>query len=137
MKWRPSHATGVPLETALVDSARDFSMPGGKLAIEIGRRLQAGEGLTQILQSSSAVLPPVYRAVIEAGMRSGRLPAALEGLAASTRRVAQLRTLARTAIMYPLVVARIGVRTVRVVDHALFNRWFRRPTRSSACRKTR
>ena len=80
-------------------------MPGGKLAIEIGRRLQAGEGLTQILHSSSAVLPPAYRAVIEAGMRSGRLPAALEGLAASTRRVAQLRTLARTAIMYPLVVA--------------------------------
>jgi general secretion pathway protein F len=95
---------GVPLDRGLRALAAD--MPGrlGSLAGEIGRRLERGETLAQILAESQHSFPPAYRAVIEAGLRAGRLPAALEDVARSARRISHLRASLGTALLYPLVV---------------------------------
>jgi general secretion pathway protein F len=96
---------GVPLEQGLTQVARDLARRPGTIAAELARRMQAGESLTHILASSPETFPPSYCAVVEAGMRSGRLPAALEGLASASRQLAEMRRMTRLAMLYPVFVA--------------------------------
>ncbi len=49
-------------------------------------------------------LPPAYRAVVQAGLRAGRLPAALEAVAGSARRLTETYRAAVVAVAYPLMV---------------------------------
>jgi general secretion pathway protein F len=95
---------GVPLDRGLKELAAD--MPGrlGQLARDIGQRLESGESLSHILAESQHPFPPAYRAVVEAGLRAGRLPAALEDVARTARRISHLRTSLGTALLYPLIV---------------------------------
>ena len=95
---------GVPLEPALAELGSD--MPGrlGAIAATFAERTRRGESLLEILSDQSLQLPPVYRAVVEAGLRTGRLPAALEALAGSIRRVAETRRGVAAAAFYPLLV---------------------------------
>jgi len=46
----------------------------------------------------------MYRAVVNAGCRAGRLAAALEGVSVTLRRLAQIRRMTAAAIVYPLLV---------------------------------
>jgi len=96
---------GVPLASGLAALADDLSGSRGQISAEIARRMQAGESLTHILETSRAQFPPSYRAVVEAGVRSGRLTSALEGLATASRRIAELRRLNRAALVYPMTIA--------------------------------
>lgn len=96
---------GVPLEQGLLEAAGDLSNRSGKLATDVAHRMRTGESFLHIIASSPGIFPPAYRAVVEAGARTGRLSSALEGLANSARRAAELRRLARAAIVYPLSVA--------------------------------
>lgn len=96
--------SGVPLGRGLTNLAADLPDRLGKVAAEVGRHMGAGESLPQALRSLGDQIPPVYRAVVEAGIRAGRLPVALEGLARTTRRAAQLRRSVGVALLYPLLV---------------------------------
>jgi general secretion pathway protein F len=96
---------GVPLDRGLRELARD--MPGrlGRLADELGTRLQSGQPLDRaVADRLSSSLPPAYRAVIAAGLRAGRLPAALEGVSRTARLIGQLRRTVGLSLIYPLVV---------------------------------
>lgn len=95
---------GVPLESALAELGAD--MPGrlGKIVTTIAQETSRGESLPQVFSRHSAGLPPVYRAVVEAGLRTGRLSSALEALAGSIRRVAETRRAVAMAAIYPLLV---------------------------------
>jgi len=96
---------GVPLEKGLALAAADLSRRSGKVAAELSERLAIGESLLHALAHSPETFPPVFCAVVEAGLRSGRLSVALEGLAKSSRRIAELRRLTRVAMLYPVFVA--------------------------------
>jgi general secretion pathway protein F len=95
---------GVPLEPALAELGADLPGRLGRLASMLAERASRGQSLPQVLSDESARLPPVYRAVVEAGLRSGRLAAALEALAGSIRRVAETRRGVVVAALYPLLV---------------------------------
>ncbi len=95
---------GVPLDRGLKELSADLPGRLGNLAGDIGRRLEKGESLTQILADSRHPFPPAYRAVVEAGLRAGHLPAALEDVARTARRISHLRTSLGTALLYPLIV---------------------------------
>jgi general secretion pathway protein F len=100
---------GVPLDRGLQALAAD--MPGrlGQLAGQVGQRIAAGQPLDQaVTQQLSSSLPPAYRAVLIAGQRSGRLSAALEGVAQTARRISQLRKAIGLALVYPLLVLLIA-----------------------------
>jgi type II secretory pathway component PulF len=99
---------GVPLDKGLVEVAGDISGRAGAFSESLGRRLASGESLQQIVQQDGKVFPPVYAAVVTAGLRAGRLPAALECLATSLRRVAELQRTVRFALVYPLLVAGVA-----------------------------
>jgi general secretion pathway protein F len=95
---------GVPLDRGLRALARE--MPGrlGSIAAEIGERLESGRPLEQVVADLGTALPPAYQAVVAAGIRSGRLPAAMEGIAHTARRISLLRNSIYLSLVYPLVV---------------------------------
>src|SRR5882672_11228734 len=72
---------GVPLERGLAHASADLSRHSGKVAADLSARMQAGESLPRALADFPKTFSPVFRAVVDAGLRTGRLPAALEGLA--------------------------------------------------------
>jgi len=95
---------GVPLEPALAELGRDLPGRLGQIAQAVAQRSSLGESLPKIVSEQSAGWPPVYRAIVEAGMKAGRLPAALEALAGSIRRIAETRRSVAMATLYPLML---------------------------------
>ena len=95
---------GVPLEQGLVHLGGD--MPGrlGTIAETIATELQRGDSLVDVLDRYPSSFPPVYRAVVQAGIKAGRLSAALESVASSARRLAETRRMIVAAFLYPLLV---------------------------------
>ncbi len=77
---------GAPLEPGLRAFARETPGRLGEVAAQMSERLARGESLAASTQMLPGV-PPIYASVVEAGVRAGRLPAALEGLADAARRV--------------------------------------------------
>ncbi len=105
---------GVPLESGLSNVSADLGGRNGEVANDLAARLRAGESLSHVLESSPSTFPPVFTAVVEAGLRSGRLSAALEGLAKSARRIADLRRLARRGHVISRFCSVFGIRVVCV-----------------------
>jgi len=95
---------GIPLERGLLAAGRDLPGRLRGIATALGERMSRGESLPEALESSGAAVPTVYRAVVEAGLRSGRLSTALEGLAAYARGFAEARRSVILALWYPLLV---------------------------------
>jgi len=95
---------GMPLELGLEALGRD--MPGGlgRLAETLAERSSRGQPLAAALAELGPHMPPACRAVVEAGLRAGRLEAALESLAGMLRRLAELRRMLAVALLYPLIV---------------------------------
>jgi type II secretory pathway component PulF len=95
---------GVPLEQGLAELGAD--MPGrlGRAAEALAERCARGESLEQALADQALDLPPAYRAVVEAGIRAGRLPAALQAVAAAAHRTAETQRAAIVAVSYPLLI---------------------------------
>ena len=95
---------GVPLERGLIEAGREIRGRLGEIANDLGTRLSQGERLPEALVQSDRAMPDVYRAVVEAGVRSGRLSQALEGMAAIARNYADARRAVGLAMLYPLIV---------------------------------
>jgi len=95
---------GVPLDRGLLAIGKD--MPGrlGRIAVSLGRRLESGEDLAAALSQSGSEFPAIYRAVVLAGLRSGRLSVALEGIAKTARRVTETRRVMLVSMVYPFLV---------------------------------
>jgi len=110
---------GVPLEPALGELSRDLPGRLGKIAAIVAQRSSRGESLLQVVSQQAGQLPPVYRAVVEAGLKTGRLPAALEALAGAIRRTAQTRRSVAMAALYPLLVLIAAWGLFAVFAHAL------------------
>src|SRR5215469_8849422 len=82
---------GVPLESGLAELGRELPGHHGRVARALSQRLARGASLDQALLESRDEFPELYVSVVTAGLKSGRLASALEGLAAAARRVAELR----------------------------------------------
>jgi general secretion pathway protein F len=95
---------GVPLERGLVVAGRDVRGRLGRIATALSQRLARGESLPEALEGERQAVPPLYRAVVEAGARCGRLPIALEGLARYVRGYSEARAAIGLALWYPLLV---------------------------------
>lgn len=95
---------GIPLDRGLKQVARDMPRSVAPIAERLGEELDRGVSLPEALESSGVRFPPVYRAVVEAGIRSGRLAAALETVAHCTRRLAEARRMVTASLIYPLLV---------------------------------
>jgi general secretion pathway protein F len=97
--------SGFPLPAGLKDFGRDTGGRVGRLMELIGSRLEQGQALEGILASAELGIPEVYLAVVQAGLRSGRLASALEGVAYALRQLLELRQTLWTAMIYPTCIA--------------------------------
>ncbi len=95
---------GVPLGRGLADVGEDVHGAVGRISRTLAERLAKGETLENVLANNGQQFPPLYAAMVEAGVRSGRLASALEELSGSLRRLAALRRLVAVAAIYPLIV---------------------------------
>jgi general secretion pathway protein F len=95
---------GVPLEQGLAGLEGQWRGRLGRISRVLGQRIERGESLSTILQQEPGVFPPVYRAAIEAGMKCGRLGAALEAVASSARRLLEIRRMVAGGVLYPVIV---------------------------------
>ncbi len=93
----------VPIGRGLLDLGADMPRRLRDAAERIGTRLERGERLDEVIRDESG-LPPVYRAVVSAGIASGRLPDALERLSSTLRRLVEVRRLVMLASVYPLTL---------------------------------
>ncbi len=94
----------VPLDKGLTQMSQDLTGRTGQLASQLGEELSRGESFSDALRSSGVRFPPIYQAVVEAGLQSGRLSTALETVARSTRRLAEARRTVVASLIYPLFV---------------------------------
>jgi len=95
---------GIPLDQGLRALGQDLPGQLGRAASALGQRLHRGETLERAFEQMDHTFPPIYQAVVMVGLRSGRLPAALEGIATTSRRIAQLRRSMVISMVYPLIV---------------------------------
>jgi general secretion pathway protein F len=98
---------GMPLEPHLNALAKDRSAMG-RLAGRLGQHMSAGMTLGDALDAESASVPPLFRAIVKAGLRAGRLSAALESLTLHSRQVMELRRTIELSLVYPLLVTCFG-----------------------------
>jgi type II secretory pathway component PulF len=99
---------GVPLERGLLRAGGDLTGGLKRITQALGSRLSRGESLGQALEAEKGTIPPLYRAVVEAGARSGRLPAALEGLAQYVRSYSEARSAIGVALWYPILILSVA-----------------------------
>ena len=95
---------GIPLERGLDGAAGEYQGRLGHALRDLGQRLDAGEPLAAAIAQSGSSLPAVYQAIIEAGLRSGRLADALQGMARIGRGVIEARRTIVLACFYPGLV---------------------------------
>lgn len=96
---------GLPVEQGLRLIAQDLK--GGRLAAAIERvanELQQGKGLDEAFAAHRGAFPPLYGAVVQAGVRTGNLPAVLMGLGRHLELLQRLRSAVWRAVAYPAVV---------------------------------
>lgn len=95
---------GIPIDRGLLQLAQDLPKRLSAHATQIGEQLQAGKSLADVVSMQDSPFPAVYRSVVEAGLRSGNLSVALEGIARISRQLAELRRLVASALAYPLIL---------------------------------
>ena len=71
---------GVPLDLGLSQVSRDPDRAIELINAAIKRRMQNGASLADAVSQEDDILPPIYQSVVSAGLRCGRLPAALAAL---------------------------------------------------------
>ena len=95
--------SGLPIEKSFLNMSHDIPKRLCKHLAELAAELEKGKSLADAVRDDP-MFPPVYAAVVEAGIRSGNLAGALDSIAQSARVLRDTRSfLLRTAI-YPMVL---------------------------------
>lgn len=95
---------GVPLEPGLVRLSQAASSRLRPVVERIASRLGQGESLVEALRAEESDLSPVYVAIVEAGMASGKLPEALETVVRYTDLYDTTRRSLFVSLLYPACV---------------------------------
>jgi type II secretory pathway component PulF len=109
----------VPLEPGLVRLARDLPRRPAELTESVSRQLAAGQSLEQALDDPKLRAPSVFRAALRAGVRSGRLAEALEGVALAARRMTELRRAVGLSLIYPTIIVCVGLLQIPLLADVL------------------
>ncbi len=99
---------GIPLELGLRRLSQTVSGRLGELAERLVVRLEQGDSLVTAIRAEETLVSPLYAAVVEAGLRADRLPAALDGLVTFGRTLQETRRRVQLALLYPAIVAVIA-----------------------------
>lgn len=99
---------GIPLELGLRGFSGSVGTRLGRLSERLSQRLASGQSLPEALAEEGPAVSPVYTAVMEAGLASGRLPEALDSLATSGQLIQETRHRVTLSLLYPLLCCLVG-----------------------------
>ena len=99
---------GIPLDRGLAQLGKEMPGPLGGVAQSLAQHVERGASLAEALTASGGQLPPGYRALVEAGLYSGRFMRGVELLAESLRRLAEVRRVAVAALVYLICVVALA-----------------------------
>jgi type II secretory pathway component PulF len=98
-------AAGMPIEHGLRLIAEDLQNGAMAQSIrDVAAELENGASLGEAFQRHQRQFPPLYGAIVEAGVRSGNLPAVLLNVGRHLDMVSRLRGTLWRASVYPLMV---------------------------------
>ncbi|MBB3330625.1 general secretion pathway protein F [Halomonas campaniensis] len=104
---------GIPIGDALDALTRQSEEPKSRgLLLDVLRRVREGHSLAESLAAHPASFDALYRTLVAAGERAGRLASVLERLADHLERAEALRNKARTALIYPCVLILVSIAVV-------------------------
>lgn len=95
---------GVPLASGLQMLGGELPGRLGRIASSISESITRGASLDEALNQHASQFPPVYLAVVRAGLRSGRLTSALESLSVALVRIRDARESVVAGMIYPILV---------------------------------
>jgi general secretion pathway protein F len=109
---------GIPLELGLKELSGSTDRAVDTITKALAERMQRGASLPEALRAEKSAIPDMYRTVVEAGLRAGRLPAALEAVSNFGRELLDLRQRIGLALLYPVIVMALayGLFVVFLVD---------------------
>jgi len=94
----------LPLDPYLKQIAHCLKGRQRQMAEDVSALLSEGKSLDIAITEVGADFPPAYQAVLQAGLKSGHLTAALEDITRTARRVQFLKTSYTTAAIYPAIL---------------------------------
>jgi general secretion pathway protein F len=94
----------LPLELGLKSAAGGLRRQVAGVVDSLADRLAQGVSLEEALDDQKQSFPPVYRALVTAGLKTGRLDQALESLSSFSRSLEELRQKIGLALIYPTLV---------------------------------
>lgn len=98
-------SSGMTIEQALTAAAGDGdSSPQRGLLLGVRSQVMEGAPLAEAMRAAPRAFPPLFRAVVSSGESSGRLGLVLDQLAHHLERSYRLRTLVRSALIYPAIL---------------------------------
>ncbi|WP_428939929.1 type II secretion system F family protein [Fontivita pretiosa] len=98
-------SAGLPIEQGLRLIAEDLRDGGLAQSVrDVAAELERGVSLGEAFRRHARQFPPLYGAIVEAGVRAGNLPAVLLNLGRHLELVARLRAALWQAAAYPLTV---------------------------------
>ena len=114
---------GIPLELGLSQMGEDPRGALSRISNTLAGRMGRGQTLSEALAVDDTQFPRVYRTVVEAGIRSGRLPAALEAISRYATELTDLRQKIGMAFLYPLIVVLLAYGLTVVISTDLAHRF--------------
>ena len=99
---------GVPIDLGLSQLSRDPEVANKQINAALTQRVQNGVSLVDAISEEDPLFPPVYQSVVGAGLRCGRLPAALEALSPYTQSLLDVRQSLRSALVYPFIICALA-----------------------------
>lgn len=112
-QWSTLLAAGLTLErslTALIEQTEDQGVK--EVLAGVRAEVLAGHSLRDALGRYEHVFPPIYRALVNAGERSGELPALLARLADYLETTQATRQKILQALLYPLIVVVVALAVI-------------------------
>ncbi len=109
---------GLPLAPGLRAMASELGGPGGRQGRALRRvaeRLDRGVSLDEAMQAERRGFPPHLHALVQAGLRTGRLAAALGEFLAIERNRTELRRQLRLSLTYPVLLCAIGFMVLAIL----------------------
>lgn len=107
---------GLPLMTTLEVVSEELDhTPSRQLLDELGKGVQRGENLSDVLAEHANIFSPMYIRLVRVGEMGGMLDTVLTELAEMLERQTEMREQVKTASIYPGILLLVGIVSVVII----------------------
>jgi type II secretory pathway component PulF len=99
---------GVPLDVELGDAERPAAKALERIRATVVRRVNRGETLAEALEGDDQDVPASYRSLLQMGIHSGNISAALDSSSRVAESIDDSRFTLESAFVYPLIVGSLA-----------------------------